>query len=154
MSELKVRRATPADAAAIRALTRAAYARWIPAIGREPMPMTADYNRAVASHVIDLVEDEGALIALIETIPRADHLLIENVAVRPDRQGDGLGDRLLRHAESCAQALGLAEIRLYTNAAFESNIAFYARRGYRESRRATVVPGSITVFMVKRLETV
>lgn len=146
-----IRRAVPADAANVHALTRTAYARWVPVIGREPWPMTADYGRAIAQHMIDLVEEGADLIALIELIPEADHLLIENIAVRPDRQGEGLGDMLLGHAEAEARALGLGEIRLYTNAAFASNISFYEKRGYREVRRATMVPGSITVFMVRRL---
>jgi N-acetylglutamate synthase-like GNAT family acetyltransferase len=152
LGAILIRRATPTDAAGIRALTRAAYAPWIPLIGREPLPMNADYDRAVVEHVIDVVEDGNDLVALIETIPLADHLLIENLAVHPDRQGEGLGDRLLGHAEATARAMGFAEVRLYTNAAFESNIAFYAKRGYREVRRATMVPGSITVFMAKRLD--
>ena len=38
----ELRQAVPADAPAIRELTRAAYAKWIPLIGREPKPMTAD----------------------------------------------------------------------------------------------------------------
>lgn len=145
------RRAGPADAPAVRDLTRAAYAKWVPLIGREPLPMTADYDRAVVDHQIDLYEENGTLLALIELIPEADHLLIENVAVRPDQQGRGLGDSLLRHAEAVALALGFTEIRLYTNAAFTVNIAFYARRGYQEYHRGSIIPGSITVFMKKTL---
>jgi hypothetical protein len=79
-----LRRATPTDASAIRNLSRIAYANWVPLIGREPLPMTANYDRAVAEHIIDLVEQAGELLALIETIPASDHLLIENIAVRPD----------------------------------------------------------------------
>jgi len=124
--QFAIRRAVPADAANVRALTRAAYARWVLVIGREPWPMTADYGRAIAEH------------------------MIENIAVRPDRQGEGLGDMLLGHAETEAHALGFGEIRLYTNAAFASNISFYEKRGYREVRRATMVPGSITVFMARQ----
>ena len=48
-----------ADAAAIRDLTRAAYAKWIPVIGREPMPMIADYDEAVRRHRFDLLEAGG-----------------------------------------------------------------------------------------------
>ena len=113
-----LRRAAPANAAAVRALTRTAYAKWVPLIGREPLPMTADYDRAVAEHVVDLWEEDGQLLALIEVIPAADHLLIENIAVRPDQQGKGIGERLLLHAEGLASSLGFDEIRLYTNAAF------------------------------------
>lgn len=147
----QLRRAIPADAAAARDLVRAAYAKWVPVIGREPLPMRADYDRAVAEHLVDLWEEEGALLALIETIPKPDHLLIENLAVRPSAQGRGLGERLLRHAEALARSLGYTELRLYTNAMFAENIAFYARRGYVETERSSVLPGSITVFMRKRL---
>src|ERR1700674_1620652 len=152
MQGSKLRRATAADAAAVRALTRAAYAKWVPLIGREPMPMTADYDRAIAEHIIDLWEEDGQLLALIEAIPRADHLLIENIAVRPDHQGKGVGDRLLLHAEGLARSMGFDEIQLYTNAAFASNLAFYSRRGYQEYRRGTLVPGSVTVYMRKRIK--
>jgi N-acetylglutamate synthase-like GNAT family acetyltransferase len=152
MHSSHVRRATAADVAKVRALTRSAYAKWVSLIGREPMPMTADYDRAVAEHIIDLWEEDGQLLALIETIPRPDHLLIENIAVRPDQQGKGLGDKLLHHAEALARSLGLDELQLYTNAAFVSNLAFYSRRGYEEYRRGTMVPGSVTVFMRKTIK--
>lgn len=147
----QLRRAGPADAAAARHLTRAAYAKWVPIIGREPLPMRADYDRAMVEHTIDLWEEAGELLALIETIVEADHLLIENLAVRPDCQGRGLGGALLRHAETLARALGFQELRLYTNAAFAGNVAFYARRGYLETERAAIPPGSVTVFMRKRI---
>lgn len=87
MQSAQVRRAGTTDVLAIRELSRAAYAKWVPLIGREPWPMTADYGRAVAEHVIDLLEVNGELVALIELIPQSDHLLIENVAVQPEQQG-------------------------------------------------------------------
>jgi|SRR5271170_337488 len=147
----QLRRATTADAARVRDLSRAAYAKWASLIGREPLPMTVDYDRAVVEHIIHLLEENEQLIALIETIPKKDHLLIENIAVRPDQQGKGLGDRLLVHAEELARSLGFEEIQLYTNSAFASNLAFYAKRGYEEYRRGTIVPGTVTVFMKKRI---
>lgn len=142
-----LRRATAGDAAAMRDLTRAAYAKWVPVIGREPLPMRADHGRAVTEHLVDLWEERGELLALIETIPKPDHLLVENLAVRPDQQGRGLGDLLLRHAERLARSLGLPELRLYTNEAFAGNVAFYLHRGFEETARAVVVPGSVTVFL-------
>ena len=111
MTQLPLRRATAADAHDVRVITRSAYAKWVPLIGREPKPMTANYERAVIDHIIDLCEENGQLLALIEVVPRPDHLLIENIAIRPDRQGLGLGDKLLQHAEDQARALGLNETR-------------------------------------------
>jgi GNAT superfamily N-acetyltransferase len=148
---LPLRRAVSADARAVRALTRAAYAKWAALIGREPTPMTANYERAVGEHIIDLWEEDGQLLALIEVIPAAAHLLIENIAVRPDQQRKGIGSKLLLHAEGLARSLGFDETRLYTNAAFDSNLSFYSRRGYEEFCRGTVVPGSVTVYMAKKL---
>ncbi len=71
--------ATPEDAGVIRSLTRKAYSKWVPVVGREPKPMTADYAAAVNNR-IDLLYVDGKLAALIEMLPKADHLLIENVA--------------------------------------------------------------------------
>ena len=146
------RRGGPEDTNAIRDLSRAAYAKWVALIGREPLPMTADYTRAVSEHVIDVLEEGGQLLALVEVIRKPDHLLIENVAVRPDQQGKGLGDIVLRHAEELARSMKYNEVRLYTNAAFASNISFYSKRGYEEYQRGTMVPGSVTVYMKKRID--
>jgi len=62
MSEVMVLRpAVAEDAAAIRSLTREAYSKWVPVIGREPKPMQADYAEAVRNHRIDLLYLEGRL---------------------------------------------------------------------------------------------
>jgi N-acetylglutamate synthase-like GNAT family acetyltransferase len=152
MSEhLSLRRAVATDATAVRALTRSAYSKWVPLIGREPKPMGADYERAVAEHIVDVWEENGELLGLIEMIPEVDCLLVENIAIRPDQQGKGVGEKLLHHAERLALSLGLDSVRLYTNAAFESNLQFYACRGYQEFQRVTVAPGSVAVHMKKRI---
>ena len=148
---MSLRRATSDDVAVVRDLTLSAYAKWVPLIGREPKPMTANYERAVAAHIIDLCEEGGQVLALVEVIPEAGHLLIENLAVRPDQQGKGLGDRLLTHAEGLARTMGFAETRLYTNAAFASNLLFYSKRGYQEFQRVAVALGTVAVHMRKQL---
>jgi ribosomal protein S18 acetylase RimI-like enzyme len=149
---MQIRRAGPADAAAVRELTRSAYAKWVPLIGREPTPMTADYDQAVREHMIDLLFVDAELTALIETARKADHLLIENVAVSPAFQGRGYGGFLLDHAEHLAASLGLPELRLYTNKQFAANIAIYRRRGYTIDREEAFWGGFI-VHMSKRLPT-
>jgi GNAT superfamily N-acetyltransferase len=133
---------------AIRSLTREAYGKWVPVIGREPKPMAADYAEAVRKHRIDLLYLHGELVALIEMIAATDHLLIENVAVRPALQGRGLGRRLLAHAEQVAGLLGCAEIRLYTNKLFAENVLLYQRLGYRIDREEALT-GGVAVHMSK-----
>jgi ribosomal protein S18 acetylase RimI-like enzyme len=151
MSEVwELRRAVASDASAIRALTREAYAKWVPLIGREPKPMTADYAEAVRRHRIDLLHLDGVLAALIETIAEADHLLIENVAVAPEFQGRGLGRKLMAHAEQIAASSGHAEIRLYTNKLFAENIELYRRLGYRVDREEVLAIG-VAVHMSKSM---
>jgi GNAT superfamily N-acetyltransferase len=149
---MQIRRARRDDAAAVRELTRSAYAKWVPLIGREPIPMTADYDRAVREHMIDLLFVDAELTALIETVGRADHLLIANVAVSPTFQGRGYGGLLLDHAEHLAASLGLPELRLYTNKQFATNIAIYRRRGYTLDREEPF-RGGFLVHMSKRLGT-
>jgi GNAT superfamily N-acetyltransferase len=119
-----LRTAGPADAAAVDALTQAAYAKWVPIVGRRPRPMTVDYARAVVEHRIDLVEAGNHLLALVELADAPDHLLIVNLAVAPEAQGQGLGSLLLRHAEEVARELGRPTLRLYTNRLMAPHIAF------------------------------
>jgi GNAT superfamily N-acetyltransferase len=147
-----LRRAVSSDASAIRELTRQAYAKWVPVIGREPRPMTADYAEAVRKHRIDLLYLHGELAALIETIPQADHLLIENVAVSLAFQGRGFGRMLMTHAEQVAVSLGYGEIKLYTNKLFGENVQRYRKLGYRVDREEEF-KGSFLVHMSKPVRT-
>lgn len=148
---LAVRRAGPADADTVRDLSRKAYRHWVPVLDREPLPMTADYDRAVVEHRIELVEEDGKAVALIEFRPEPDHLLIVNIAVHPDLQGKGRGRQLLAHAETVARELGLTELRLYTSSLMEANLAFYRRHGYAEFARELRAPNWEIVHLLKRI---
>ena len=151
MSEsFTLRRATAADAAAARALTREAYAKWVRLVGREPLPMSADFEAAIRDRRLDLLCEGETVVALIETIAEGAALLIENVAVSPARQGAGLGRRLIAHAERLAAEGGCSEIRLYTNALFAENLALYRRLGYAVVREEPFLGGRI-VHMRKRV---
>jgi ribosomal protein S18 acetylase RimI-like enzyme len=145
-----IRSATPADAAAIRKVVRAACAKWVPALGREPLPMQVDYARAVREHQIDLLYVDGQMLGLIEMIARPDHLYIENVAVAPEHQGQGFGRQLLAHAEQVASARGQSDLRLLANAVFESNIELYKTVGYRIDREEPFM-GGVAVYMSKKV---
>lgn len=150
MPEVTMRTARADDAVAVRALVRAAYARWVPVIGREPRPMQADYETAIRDHRFDLIEEAGQLVALIETEARPDHYWVENLAVLPAAQGRGLGRRLLAHAETLAGAAGLTEIRLLTNGHMAANRALYRSVGYIETAEEPFMESTV-VYLSKRL---
>ncbi len=151
MHELVFRPAEPPDVAQIRNLTRQAYAPWVDVIGREPLPMIADYDAALENHIIDLAVEAGELRGLIEMVEEPGCLLIENIAVSPHYQRRGLGAALLRHAEQSAEKLGLHTLRLYTNQKFQSNIDFYKRNGFSVESTEPFM-GGWTVYMRKSLE--
>ncbi|WP_374575333.1 GNAT family N-acetyltransferase [Phenylobacterium sp.] len=142
------RLATAVDAPAIAELTRQAYAKWVPLIGREPLPMTVDYAEAVKRHRFELAEVGARLAALIETVPQHGWLLIQNVAVSPAFQRRGLGVALLKRAEALAAAEGLAGTRLYTNQRFSENVRLYLSLGYVVEREEAL-NGGVAVHMAK-----
>lgn len=148
-----MRRATAADAAMVRAVTRAAYAKWLPLLGREPLPMTVDYDVALRDHRVDLLLIDGDVAALIEMAPAPDHLLVVNVAVAPAHQHRGHGRALLAHAEAVARSLGLGEIRLYTNALFAENLRLYRQLGYRVQREEAHPRLGVAIHMGKGVGT-
>jgi len=152
VSELIFRRADENDAETVRALTHAAYAKWVPVIGRRPKPMNADYEHAVRAHVIELAYDDGELAGLVETIPAADHLLLENLAVAPAQQRKGIGHRLMAHVEAMARARGLPQVRLYTNKAFTTNLDFYHKLGYTLEREEPIKGGGFLVHFAKSVK--
>jgi ribosomal protein S18 acetylase RimI-like enzyme len=143
-----MQQATVADAAAVLALTRESYQKWVAVTGREPLPMRVDYAEALLKNRIDLLYQGDTLAALIETELEPDHLLIVNVAVSPAFQKRGLGRRLMAHAEALAAAAGRTKLLLYTNSLMAENISLYQKLGYlieREQQFGT----SIQVYMSK-----
>ena len=99
----------------------------------------------------------GAVTAILNPYPHpcrreAGYLLLENVAVLPAAQGRGIGAQLLALAEDRARALGVPEIRLYTNAAMTENLTYYPRYGYTETHRAQQ-DGFQRVFFRKPVDT-
>jgi GNAT superfamily N-acetyltransferase len=130
-----IRRAEPADLDAVRACVRAAYALYVPRMGREPAPMRADYNALIERREVWVACEEDGLEGVLVLRAGPDSLLLENVAVDPAKQGRGIGRALLGFAEQHARDLGLFEIVLYTNELMTENLRLYPRLGYVETDR-------------------
>jgi ribosomal protein S18 acetylase RimI-like enzyme len=132
---VRIRLAAAADLGIVTELTGRAYEHYIPVIGGEPMPMLEDYAPRIAAGEVWLLEDGGKIAGLIVLEERDGALMIYSVAVEPDRQRAGLGQRLLAFADDIARERNLPKVTLYTNARMERNIGIYRRFGYVETRR-------------------
>jgi ribosomal protein S18 acetylase RimI-like enzyme len=121
-------------------------------MGKPPGPMLDDYDVLIADGAVSVLEpNDGVIAAILVLLPKPDHLLLDNIAVRTDCQGQGLGRKLIAFAEAEARRLGYAELRLYTHETMTENIALYTRLGFIETGRGQEA-GYDRVFMTKRLD--
>jgi hypothetical protein len=96
---ITIRPAAEADAPALRSIAVAAYQRYVPRIGREPAPMTADYLAAARHGRAWLAQDaDGQAVGFIILIPQPGYLLVQNVGssrttdARRKAPGSALGE--------------------------------------------------------------
>jgi GNAT superfamily N-acetyltransferase len=145
-----IRRAAPHEHAIVAGIVHEAYEHYVERIGKPPGPMLDDYAALIGDGAVSVLETDGAIAAILVLLPKPDHLLLDNIAVRKDRQGQGLGRRLIAFAETEARRLGFAELRLYTHVMMTENIALYTRLGFVETGRGHDA-GYDRVFMTKQL---
>ena len=145
-----IRPAVAADAEAVRDLTRRAYAKWAPLIGREPLPMGFDQAAAIRDDRVEVMVIDGGIVGVAHLVVEDERVLLENLAIDPDRAGSGLGRRLLGHVEAVTRDLGRGWTALYTNARFAENLRFYAAAGYGVDREEAF-RGGVVVHMSKAI---
>ena len=148
--EPSTRPASPEDAAAIRAIARAAYQRYVAAIGREPAPMVADFEGQIGEGRIDLLVLGETVAGFAVHFPRAEDYFVENIAIDPACQGQGLGRWFMAWIDARARAAGRDRVRLYTNEKMTENLVFYPRLGFEEEERR-FEDGFHRVYFVKPL---
>lgn len=145
-----LRPARASDAAELAALVDAAYGHYVERIGMRPGPMTEDYAAVIRDRAVTVVESEGEIVGAIVLGPSEEGFTIENVAVHPAHQGEGIGRALLELAEAEARRAGHDAVHLYTHEKMVENQALYAHIGYVEYERRAE-DGFSRVFMRKRL---
>lgn len=134
--ELRVNPATPSDAAEVLVLQRCCWATeaiinsdlGIPALSEPLAEVQAWLPRAW------VIRDGARLIGAVRAHRDGDTWQIGRLMVAPDRQGQGIGRRLLAHAESQAPA-GTVSFELFTGALSQRNLELYRRAGYQEVDR-------------------
>ena len=150
MDKPRIRAAIAADVPAIAQIVDHAYRHYIARMGKPPGPMLEDYAARVSEGVVWVLEEGAVIAAIIVLLPAVNYLLLDNIAVSPNRQGVGLGRRLLAFAETEALRRGYREIRLYTHQTMVENQRLYASIGYQETGRGTEAAFD-RVFMRKLL---
>ncbi len=144
MTDARIRPARPADVPDVRRVIDAAFRPYIARIGLVPVPMEADHAANVAAGRVFVAETPTAgparVTGLVVVDRRADHLHLDTVAVHPEAHGTGVGRLLLEFVEAHARALGLPEIRLFTNALMWENQRIYPRFGYEVVERGATGP--------------
>lgn len=132
---MQIQRARPEDAGPVRRVAAAAYQPYIRRIGRKPAPMVADFPALIAAGELWALAEIADIIGFIVLRRKGDSLHIENVAVLPERHGEGHGRALLDFAEETARRHALSRLDLYTNAMMTENLTLYAQLGWREVGR-------------------
>ena len=127
------RKAEPADVAAARQCIEEAYATYVPRLGFPPAPMSVDYEVLQSRGELFVVGDPP--VGTVTLTVQDTDLWINNLAVRPERQGQGLGRALIAFAESEAVARKATSLRLFTNELMTENLTFYGALGFREIGR-------------------
>lgn len=131
---------------------QAAFAPYTAAIGRPAAPLTQDYRAPINCGEVYVLDDgAGELVGVAVFHRETRCLFLDVLAVLPERQGRGVGGRLLKAVEDRAALEGCDEVRLYTNAVMEMSLMFYEARGYVEVSRG-VSDGYHRIFLQKSLD--
>ena len=131
-----IRIAIASDLNAIQRCAEAAYQKYVSRIGRAPAPMVTDFENLISKGFVHVATDEeNNLAGYIVFYPKDDSIHLENVAVSPDHQGQGVGKRLIVYCERQARGAGFTTVDLYTNEKMLENLSLYPALGYAETGR-------------------
>ena len=148
MPSLTIRPCRPDEHDAILAIVNAAAERYrgvIPAdCWHEPYMSAAQLERDVAGSVAfwGCADERDALAGVMGIQPVKDVDLVRHAYVRPERQGEGIGSRLLAHLERLERP-GARRILIGTWADATWAIGFYQRHGW------TLVPRERTAALLR-----
>jgi len=137
---VQLREATPGDARAVR---RVADATWHDAhadiVGADAVeeflatyydPEDLRERFGSGDSVTFVAEADGEVVAYASGVPSDDGYTLGSLYVRPDRQGEGVGSRLLARVETAARDTGYDAVDLVVMAENDDSIAFYEAHGY------------------------
>jgi len=135
MPDFTIRRARARDSDALSACIDAAYSIYASRISDLPA-VSEGIPDAIETHRVWVAEIEHDIVGGVILVPQDGFLQLENVAVRPEKSGIGLGRALMERAEADCLELGFDELRLSTHEDMPENVRLYAHLGWRETGRS------------------
>lgn len=146
---MKVVPLSPLDAGEILTMQRAAYVTEAQLYGD---PFLPPLTQTLADLTVELagpgigIRDGGRMIGAVRWVVTDGVAHIGRLMVVPDRQGEGVGTRLLRAVEATA---GATAYELFTGHLSVDNVRLYEREGYAIVRRTTMRDGVDLVHLRK-----
>ena len=135
-ANLQIRQATIEDSKGLEKCMESAYATYLERMaGKRLPPMDADYLFEIENYPVWLAESEGHIIGGLIMDFDDGRASIANIAVSPGFQGQGIGSRLMRHAEAKAREKNFSELYLTTHVLLEENLSLYRHLGWEEIGR-------------------
>ncbi|WP_312678587.1 GNAT family N-acetyltransferase [Microbacterium sp.] len=155
MGDIQLRPIRETDAGELLTLQRAAFvqeARIYGSVDMPPLTQTlAEVQAELADNLGQVALDGARMVGAVRARRDGDLLLIGRLVIAPDRQGEGIGSRLLAAVEKAGRDAGASTAELFTGSLSEANLRLYKREGYRESDRVPDGDGTAQVFLRKPL---
>lgn len=96
--------------------------------------------------------DSGQIFGFVNFLMRPEGGYVNYLAVAPERQGLGLGKKLLQAVAQKVLAAGKAHIRLHTDPSDSKALGFYEKLGFKEQARVKNWYGTGKVGYLMRLD--
>jgi ribosomal protein S18 acetylase RimI-like enzyme len=133
-SQLEIRLAEPGDEELIASLILAAFS---PFKG-DYTPDAFEYTAATADRISErfaegpmwLAFDGDAAVGTVSGLPEQDRFYIRSMAVSPEAQGSGVGQKLLDVLEAHARDAGFEKLYLYTTYVLPGAKRLYEKNGF------------------------
>lgn len=146
-----LRPAGPDDSPQLAEIAREAYGKYLGLLDEPPAPILLDYDEVASSGRTYVAVEADEVLGMVTMEPREPHLILRNLAVRPSRQGRGIGRILVSLVENTAREGNLRGVRLWTRAEMSDNIAFYKGLDYVVTH-SELTEKARRVFFCKELE--
>lgn len=133
MATPRIRRATMRDHDALRSLEDAAFQPWRRASRKSLRRSLASKRQSV--WIVDHPALAGSAGGLLVLWHHARRIRVYDIATHPALRGQGIGQRLMRHAEDLARASGCRDVSLEADSKDAALLAWYGAQGYRSAER-------------------